>query len=268
MNTYPKIILAFFVLQLLIDTQVFAYRDFGEPRERDFQRRETYRREPINRHETRYNNTVRHPNAETNTLATVHHEKISTFSQQHLTMNPHPGIPATHPVNNTAQNTNWNNSNNGWYNHWNTNWNNWNRPWGNTYNFYGNGGWAGGWGWGDYYNGLFFGAALGATLGTALLSSYTIYNPPPYVYPASKYSAATPTSTTLPSNETWVSAENGNVPPKAVINNTDNGKSTYYCRANYMNQLTYGVLVANDGCYIETSSATMRFTTYDVLIKK
>lgn len=76
----------------------------------------------------------------------------------------------------------------------------------------------------------------------------------------------TNTATPTPTKETWVSDENGNLPKNAVVNNTENGKSTYYCRTTYMNKLSYGVLVPQDGCYIETATVTMRFTNYETLV--
>ncbi len=239
----------FFICQLF-STETFAFRESGEREDRGFQHREfhdTFHKQKPQKHDEGYDN-VKRSTTEPNSLAAAHDEKVSAFSQQHFTMNPHPGIPET---DNSPENYDWN------------------RSWNNNYNFYGNEGW----GWNNYgtglnwNNGLWYGALVGATLETALLSPY---KQPDYTYPISVTTPATNTtsSTTLPSDETWVSAKDGDVAQNAVINNTENGKSTYYCRTNYMNQLSYGVLVPNDGCYIETSSATTRFTTYDVLISK
>lgn len=162
--------------------------------------------------------------------------------------------------------------------YWNGGWNHWNGGWGGGWGYWNNG-W---WGW----NGGFF---WGALLGASLFSSYYAY-PFPYYdyyeYPNYYYYPYTPTtvitstphnvvttpstsSDTLPANEEWIPVKNGDIPPNAIVNNQDdNGTTTYYCRAKLMNKINYGVLVPNDGCYIQSQSVTMRFTTYDVLVQK
>jgi len=270
----------FMALQLVIDLQAFASRGgdhfHSEPPERNFSHREyqpnnAYHEHQNDRHVAPHATSERSEkseNSEKNSLARAHNENVSAFSNQHLKMNPHAGIP--NKSNNQSNNSATNNGSNN-----NSNNNN------NTYNYYGNSGWngnndGGGYGWGG---GLAYGALFGATLSTALVTSYALYNypVPNYAYYPSKpqiSSAATTipqtasTSAATPNDETWQAAENGTVPNKAVINNTENGKTTYYCRTTYNKELSYGVLVPNDGCYIETATVTMRFTTYDVLTKK
>jgi hypothetical protein len=71
-------------------------------------------------------------------------------------------------------------------------------------------------------------------------------------------------------NGNWVSADNGNVPNNAIVyNNTNtNGISTYYCRADYNGQTYYGLLVPNEGCYVQDQTVSIRFNTYDVLVSQ
>lgn len=277
--------------QLMVATQALAFRGgervSEEPREQNFSHRElpehnAYHRQPVDREAVNrqavHQNEIIHSPAEKTSLAQAHHENVSAFSQQHLKMNPHAGIP-----NNSASRNLTNKSNNSVTQNQANN---------NTYNYYGNSGWngnnfAGSVGWGG---GLVYGALFGATLSTALLTSYSQYNQPLY-YPAPSYiynsapsnyfsssksvndttpvqPATSPIDTATPSDETWIAAQDGKIPERAVINNTENGKNTYYCRTSYNKELNYGVLVVNDGCYIETSTVTMRFTTYEVLTKK
>jgi hypothetical protein len=77
-------------------------------------------------------------------------------------------------------------------------------------------------------------------------------------------SVSQPTSFNLPEGQ-WTSSSNGNVPDQSIVYQTVNGQSTYYCRAQYQNQFTYGVLTPNEGCYINNQSNLVYFNTYDVL---
>jgi hypothetical protein len=74
-----------------------------------------------------------------------------------------------------------------------------------------------------------------------------------------------------PPQQSWVSAGNGQVPQGAVVNTDDQSTNgpVYYCQAVYNNQTFSGVLVPNDGCYVqdEANSATIRLTTYEVLVE-
>lgn len=274
-------------MNYLLISNAYAFRDDfrGERRDnyhrRDFHRENYSRDRDVNqRRDARYHQAEplhNLPASERNSLAQVHQEKAPKFSQQHFTMSPHQGIP-------TNSNTNWNNNwnNHAWNNNWNTNWNNnhwgsWNNNWNNNWNH----NWSGwntwdGWNtWSGWNTGFLSGALLSTALTASLFSYSNVIYPYPYLInntltvtnpvpaPANNTS-----NTFLPSNEIWLSAKNGDVPKSAVINNTENGKSTYYCRVTYLNKLAYGVLVPQDGCYVEDSSATTRFTDYDVLITK
>lgn len=42
--------------------------------------------------------------------------------------------------------------------------------------------------------------------------------------------------------------------------------SIFLVTVQYMNKMKYGVLVPNDGCYIEEQNVTMRFNDYEVLV--
>ncbi|MDR3491265.1 MAG: hypothetical protein P4M12_04375 [Gammaproteobacteria bacterium] len=278
-------------LQLLAVTDGLAFRERGgfDRSHRGFSRDRSYHRDaqrsPSRQHEQDVHQRDTHTAVDQNSLAHAHDEHAPTFSQQHLTMNPHQGIPnnsfknmntATH---NDLANHNWQNNNSNWngHNNWNnSNWNNnnWNHNWG-LENNWSNVGWN---------NNLFTGVLAGVSVGT-LFATYALLKQPmfstPYynnlgIYPStvntptspSSNNVVTPNNTTTPSNESWVSAKDGNFPDNSVVNNTENGKSTYYCRTTYMNKLNYGVLVPHDGCYIETPSVTMRFTTYETLIRQ
>lgn len=239
-----------------------------------------------------------HPGA----LSNVRNKNVNAFTHRNLMMNPHRGIP-TNAFNkmNAAHNNflkqNWtgrNLANTNWHNNWNNNWHNWN-GWRNS-----------GWGhWNNHWwgNGWFYASVFGG----AFIYPYWFWYQPYYVYTpiyydyypaynvyyypqAKKYSGNSNSvytkttkspqikksdtvvsennNATLPDNETWIAAKNGDVPKNGVINTNDNGKLTYYCRAKYGNKLNYGVLVPNDGCYVENESVTMRFTSYDALITK
>jgi hypothetical protein len=103
-----------------------------------------------------------------------------------------------------------------------------------------------------------------------------------------------PGATTQYPNGNWVSANNGYVPSNAVpyatstdasseaygdnaadnYANNSNGNSnqnntpSYYCRAVSNNQYVEGVLVPNDGCYVQNNaeSSTTRYGNYQVLV--
>ena len=74
------------------------------------------------------------------------------------------------------------------------------------------------------------------------------------------------TANTSPSNQVWLMSSKGQVPANAVIYSTDNGITTYYCRADYKGQVYYGELIPNDGCYVQDQSVTLRFDQYEVLL--
>ena len=69
-------------------------------------------------------------------------------------------------------------------------------------------------------------------------------------------------------NGNWVSINNGNIPPYAIVYDNENGVSTYYCRAEYNGQTYYGQLIPNDGCYARDQATTIRFDTYEVLVSQ
>lgn len=86
--------------------------------------------------------------------------------------------------------------------------------------------------------------------GPGVNSSYEDVNAGPNQYP----------------NAVWVAMDSGNVPNNAIVYRNENGISTYYCRANYRNEIYYGELIPNDACYIQDQYATIRFIAYDVLV--
>lgn len=163
---------------------------------------------------------------------------------------------------------------------------NWHGGYWNGYGHY----WGGGgywgpwpyWGWGPYWGwdyGFFYGAFFGATITTALFyppfyADYYYapmdYYPGPYDYTVlvNDYSAVptTPLRAAPQKVETWVPVKNGHIPSNAVTNKVVNKKATYYCRVKFRGKTSYGVLVPNDGCYVEAPSVTMRFSKYDVLV--
>lgn len=69
-----------------------------------------------------------------------------------------------------------------------------------------------------------------------------------------------------PGIQTWVTAKNGNIPPNAIVYKNNQGKLTYYCRATYKQHQYHGILVPKEGCYVQETQVTMRFTTYQVLV--
>jgi len=97
------------------------------------------------------------------------------------------------------------------------------------------------------------------------LNTYPAYDDDSYVYPDTEDSNNTYTASG--STETWVSAQGGEVPSNAVVNNNDNSGTTYYCRAAFDNNTYYGILVANEGCYAKTNSATILFNDYEVMVQ-
>lgn len=171
-----------------------------------------------------------------------------------------------------AGNANWINHNNWHGNYWHGNY------WHGSY-WAGEAYWGPGpyWGWG---NSFFYGALFGATFTTAFFLPpvyvdyyYSVplyYYPGPYNYTilVSNYSAvpAPPLRPAPQKVETWVPAKNGYIPVNAVLNNIVNKKATYYCRVKFHGNISYGVLIPNDGCYVEEPSVTMRFSKYDILV--
>jgi hypothetical protein len=71
----------------------------------------------------------------------------------------------------------------------------------------------------------------------------------------------------------WVAATNGQVPDGAVVNTSNRSGSnqpTYYCQAVYGSQTLSGVLVPNDGCFVQqvVNGPTIRVTSYNVLVSQ
>jgi hypothetical protein len=98
-----------------------------------------------------------------------------------------------------------------------------------------------------------------------------------YVYPYTVVTTLGPAPVNVDNEAVWVAAHNGEVPDNAIPYTDDNGQndtdysndnSAYYCRAQYNNEVYDGVLVANEGCYVEDSAnaATIRLENYDVLV--
>ncbi|KTD14518.1 hypothetical protein Lgra_0549 [Legionella gratiana] len=201
-----------------------------------------------------------------------HPQTIHPFNQTSTEIGHFNGVHHGESINKEfSGNANWINHNNWHGSYWHGSY------WHGSY-------WAGGaywgpgpyWGWG---NGFFYGALFGATLTTALFlppvyaGYYYVplyYYPGPYDYTilVSNYSVVTtPPLRPAPQKvETWVPVKNGHIPVNAVLNNIVNKKSTYYCRVTFHGKTSYGVLIPNDGCYIEEPSVTMRFSKYDILV--
>lgn len=102
---------------------------------------------------------------------------------------------------------------------------------------------------------------------------YNVSYPDDYAYSDNTGDENTNSYSTLSANdnqivpaENWVAASNGDVPANAEIYNDANGSTTYYCRSAYSNQEYYGVLVPQDGCYVNDQSVTLRFVNYEVLL--
>lgn len=73
--------------------------------------------------------------------------------------------------------------------------------------------------------------------------------------------------TTIPDG-TWIKANNGNIPDRAIIYQFENNQAMYYCRAWINGNMENGVLIAQDGCYIQGNSDNnaVRFNAYEVLV--
>lgn len=107
---------------------------------------------------------------------------------------------------------------------------------------------------------------------------YYFYSSPPAYYEGNEPDNDSYVTTTQPTpvneqeytnqlpNGVWVTANSGNVPDNAIAYSDQNGNTAYYCRAMYNNQLYYGELLPNDGCYAQDQSTLIRFTEYDVLV--
>jgi hypothetical protein len=67
--------------------------------------------------------------------------------------------------------------------------------------------------------------------------------------------------------QSWVTAENGDVPDNAVVNGSENNVTTYYCREEFNGKMYYGLLIPKDGCYVQEQSATMKFDNYEVMVQ-
>jgi hypothetical protein len=87
-------------------------------------------------------------------------------------------------------------------------------------------------------------------------------------YPApAATNAATNYNQYQPAAESWVAAENGDVPDNAVVNGNENNVTTYYCREEFNGKMYYGLLIPKDGCYVQEQSVTMKFENYDVMVQ-
>lgn len=56
------------------------------------------------------------------------------------------------------------------------------------------------------------------------------------------------------------------IPGNAVEFRTNNGKTTYYCRAYYRGQMMFGELIPDEGCIIQDSGANFRVLDFQVLV--
>lgn len=64
----------------------------------------------------------------------------------------------------------------------------------------------------------------------------------------------------------WVWLNNSNVPSNAIVFEYINGYPTYYCRAQNGNQMEYGRLVPNEGCFL-SSDPSVRYNVYQTLVR-
>lgn len=80
---------------------------------------------------------------------------------------------------------------------------------------------------------------------------YYNYNPNYYTYAATQI---------------WVWSAVGEIPRNAVVYQNINGSSVYYCRVNLDNVLFSGVMVPNDGCYVQVGDQSIRYSNYQVLV--
>lgn len=64
----------------------------------------------------------------------------------------------------------------------------------------------------------------------------------------------------------WVWSAIGEIPQNAVVYQNENGMATYYCRVFLDNNVFSGVMVPNEGCYVQLDDQTIRYTNYQVLV--
>lgn len=67
-------------------------------------------------------------------------------------------------------------------------------------------------------------------------------------------------------DQLWISASDGYVPNNAIVYQTISGNPIYYCRVYHQDNFIVGILLPNDGCYIEINSENIGFENYQVLI--
>ena len=75
----------------------------------------------------------------------------------------------------------------------------------------------------------------------------------PYYYP---YAAS----------QIWVESQNGALPPNAIVYQTLNGTSTYYCRVYDSSNIYDGVLIPGDACYVQIDDQWIQYSDYQVLV--
>lgn len=92
--------------------------------------------------------------------------------------------------------------------------------------------------------------------------------PDPSAYPQSGTYPQSDNAADLPDNSMWTTESTGQAPSNAIIFRKENGKPVFYCRAQYKDEWLYGVLIPQDACYVQDQFVTMRFTLYDVLVRR
>ena len=80
-----------------------------------------------------------------------------------------------------------------------------------------------------------------------------------------EYDTSQPIRVNLPQGK-WVFANDGEVPDQAFVYQTSNGEVSYYCRAKYKYKTYYGVLIRNEGCFVQHPLGTLRINEYEVLV--
>lgn len=90
--------------------------------------------------------------------------------------------------------------------------------------------------------------------------------------PSNQPQASSPTPSSYvqaSAGQQWLSAQNGNVPDNAVLFQSDaKGNKFYYCQAQLKTTNYFGVLVPGDACYVQDQGASIRFTSYQVLVQQ
>ncbi len=83
------------------------------------------------------------------------------------------------------------------------------------------------------------------------------YNSPyyhsPYYYP-------------YPATQIWVWSAIGEIPQNAVVYKNVNGMALYYCRVFLDSNVYSGVMVSNEGCYVQFDDQNVRYSNYQVLV--